>query len=200
MGLSERNAIVTAATQILADQGEGSLTMRRLAEASGLAATTLYHYFDCKADIIDEVRVIAISRVASMIDEVRTVDHRNALVDFGMRLVLFASRDPSLYRLITASPCGPTTRSTAFADQQAKILEWGTSRLRALGVPDERIDEAYTHYWWALHGMAMYSLENSSHGKRCDGQPLHLQSAAASYAAYVVDGIVAAHARAATPS
>jgi TetR/AcrR family transcriptional regulator, cholesterol catabolism regulator len=50
-----REEILTIATRIFADKGYASTTVREIADAAGILSGSLYHHFDSKESMLDEV-------------------------------------------------------------------------------------------------------------------------------------------------
>ncbi|MHB1740328.1 MAG: TetR/AcrR family transcriptional regulator, partial [Actinomycetes bacterium] len=57
-----RSAILSAAEQVLRDDGVDALTMRRLAEAAGVARATLYNHFRRREDVLVAVGAQVVER------------------------------------------------------------------------------------------------------------------------------------------
>lgn len=97
--------ILAAARRILEDEGAGALTMRRLADAVGLRAPSLYKHFPTK-------RAVEAALVEQGMIELGTALHASLAVR-GRRSVVRSLLDtyrtealanPALYRLATAGP------------------------------------------------------------------------------------------------
>ncbi|WNE95323.1 TetR/AcrR family transcriptional regulator [Streptomyces luomodiensis] len=50
-----RAEILATAAQVFADQGYNATTVRRIADAAGMLAGSLYHHFDSKESMLDEI-------------------------------------------------------------------------------------------------------------------------------------------------
>ena len=96
-------AIVSAARQILEREGPDGLTMRRLGDAVGIRAPSLYKHFPDKAAVeialIDDGFEEIAELVRSRIGERRGLTH-----GARHRIPAFARSHPHLYRLMTAGP------------------------------------------------------------------------------------------------
>ena len=60
-GRSRRNEIVGLASQLFRDMGYHSATMDKIAEISGIAKPTLYHYFRSKEEILFNIHLLYIT-------------------------------------------------------------------------------------------------------------------------------------------
>lgn len=121
--------IVAAARQILERDGPDALTMRRLGEAVGIRAPSLYKHFPDKAAV--EVALIEVG-----FEEAATA-FEGALADRGESLAVlaaayrgFARAHPHLYRLMTAGPL-PRERLRPGVEERA-----AAPVLRVVGDPD----------------------------------------------------------------
>lgn len=69
-----RAAIVAAAAELLAAEGSGALTVRRIAERAGCSTMGLYTHFGGKEGVVEELFVEGFRRLTAAIDAVRTTD------------------------------------------------------------------------------------------------------------------------------
>ncbi|MDN3615670.1 MAG: TetR/AcrR family transcriptional regulator [Vibrio gallaecicus] len=65
----KRLQILSAAEALIAEVGFQGLSMHKLAKEAGVAAGTIYRYFDDKEHLIEEVRVQVTQRVANAVQE-----------------------------------------------------------------------------------------------------------------------------------
>ena len=65
----KRQQILSAAEKLIAEVGFQGLSMQKLAKEAGVAAGTIYRYFDDKDHLIDDVRVLVTQRVADAVQE-----------------------------------------------------------------------------------------------------------------------------------
>lgn len=79
--------------------------MRNLAKRIGVSATAIYHYFPSKEAILGQVRLRA---AKALNDRIRAIDQGLSPSDFlnalGREYVVFAERNPNLYRLLFEAP------------------------------------------------------------------------------------------------
>src|SRR5215207_5297497 len=95
--------IVTAARQILERDGADGLTMRRLAEAVGIRAPSLYKHFPDKAAV--EIALIddGFTDVAVRFESA-LANGEDSLQEIATAYRAFALAHPHLYRLMTSGP------------------------------------------------------------------------------------------------
>ena len=65
----KRQQILSAAEKLIAEVGFQGLSMQKLAKEAGVAAGTIYRYFDDKDHLIDDVRVLVTQRVADAVQD-----------------------------------------------------------------------------------------------------------------------------------
>jgi AcrR family transcriptional regulator len=148
MALSPRaRAIVSAARQILEREGADGLTMRRLADAVGIRAPSLYKHFPDKAAV--EIALIddGFAEVAERF-EAASAKGENSLQEIATVYRAFALAHPHLYRLMTA---GSLPRERLRPGVEARAA---APIVRAVGDPD-----LARAVWAFAHGMAILELD-----------------------------------------
>jgi AcrR family transcriptional regulator len=140
-------AIVSAARLILEREGAGGLTMRRLADAVGIRAPSLYKHFPDKAAV--EIALIddGFTEVAERF-EAASAKGEHSLQEIATVYRAFALAHPHLYRLMTA---GPLPRERLRPGVEARAA---APIVRAVGDPD-----LARAVWAFAHGMAILELD-----------------------------------------
>ncbi len=109
-----REAILTAAAQLIRDQGVGATSIADIVTASGTSAGAIYHHFDSKVDIVRAVaaRAIAVPLTAALAEqgpvspvELFTLAANRVALDAESAPLLLqvwagASSDPALHALM----------------------------------------------------------------------------------------------------
>ncbi|GGM58941.1 TetR/AcrR family transcriptional regulator [Dactylosporangium sucinum] len=72
---ARREAVLAVARDLFAERGYRATTVRDIADASGVLSGSLYHYFDSKETLIDEM-------LSSYLDEL-TIAYRNVVAQGG---------------------------------------------------------------------------------------------------------------------
>ncbi len=67
--LDKRQLILTTAEQLIVKTGFQGLSMHKLAQEAGIAAGTIYRYFQDKDDLVEAVRLHVLQRVADMVQQ-----------------------------------------------------------------------------------------------------------------------------------
>src|SRR5215218_2571794 len=140
-------AIVSAARQILEHEGAEGLTMRRLGEAVGIRAPSLYKHFPDKAAV--EIALIedGFAEVADRF-EAALAEGEDPLARFAIAYRAFAHEHPHLYRLMTAGPL-PRERLRPGIEERA-----AAPIVRTAGDPD-----LARALWAFAHGMVILELD-----------------------------------------
>src|SRR5919112_6380011 len=140
-------AIVSAARQILEREGPDNLTMRRLGDAVGIRAPSLYKHFPDKAAV--EVALIndGFEEIAGSF-EAAVANGEDSLVELARAYRAFARSHPHLYRLMTA---GPLPRERLRSGVEARAA---APIVRAVGDPD-----LARAVWAFAHGMVILELD-----------------------------------------
>ena len=140
-------AIVSAARQILEREGAEGLTMRRLADAVGIRAPSLYKHFSDKAAV--EIALIddGFEEIAERF-EAAAANGGNSLAELATAYRAFALAHPHLYRLMTA---GPLPRKYLRPGVEARAA---APIVQAVGDPD-----LARAVWAFAHGMVILELD-----------------------------------------
>jgi AcrR family transcriptional regulator len=138
---------VAAARRILECEGPEALTMRRLGEAVGVRAPSLYKHFPDKAAV--EVALIELGFAeAADAFEAALAERGGSLAALAAAYRAFARAHPHLYRLMTA---GPLRRDRLRPGVEARAA---APVLRVIGDPD-----LARAFWAYAHGMVILELD-----------------------------------------
>ena len=140
-------AVVAAAGQILEQDGHEALTMRRLGEAVGIRAPSLYKHFPDKTAV--EIALIddGFEALACAV-ETALAEHGVTLASLATAYRAFAKEHPHLYRLMTA---GPLPRERLRPGGEARAA---APLMRVLSHPD-----LARAAWAFAHGMTILELD-----------------------------------------
>ncbi|WP_230487290.1 TetR/AcrR family transcriptional regulator C-terminal domain-containing protein [Nocardioides anomalus] len=132
-----RDRIVAAALDFIDSQGLAGLTMRRLGQALGVEAMSLYRYVPGREDLLDAVVEAIIADMQSDEDVLRTPDH--GWQDFLQRLAHGVRRvalaHPAAFPLVASRPV-----EAPWLRPPLRSLEWVEAFLA--GLHDEGFDDA----------------------------------------------------------
>ena len=140
-------AIVGAARQILEREGADGLTMRRLGEAVGIRAPSLYKHFPDKAAV--EIALIedGFAEIAERFVDAMAKGE-DPLLDLATAYRTFAQAHPHLYRLMTV---GPLPRERLRPGVEARAA---APIVQAVGDPN-----LARAVWAFAHGMVILELD-----------------------------------------
>ena len=146
--------IVDAAREILEREGPEGLTMRRLAEAMGIRAPSLYKHVRSKEDLevvlmAEAFRSMGVELHGAITGAPRGGSETSALAELGRAYRRWALAHPHLYRLVTG---GPLPR-----ERLPEGLEAWTAEpvIVAVGGDPDRARAA----WAFAHGMTILELD-----------------------------------------
>jgi AcrR family transcriptional regulator len=140
-------AIASAALQILEREGPDGLTMRRLGDAVGIRAPSLYKHFPDKAAVEIALMNDGFEQIAELF-ELAMANDEGALVEFAIAYRAFARSHPHLYRLMTA---GPLPRERLRPGVEARAA---APIVQAVGDPN-----LARAVWAFAHGMVILELD-----------------------------------------
>lgn len=161
-----RALIVKVAFEMLQDDGEDAVTIRRIAGAIGVGAMTLYTYVDGLEDLHRQIIAKGfdiIHQNCSTACEAEGTDQHEWMP--GARsYVKFAIEHPNLYHLMFATPCDPDDEQfdQIMHGGFAGLLEAVSEQLALTGLSGKQLEtetrKAAGRYWIALHGLATLAI------------------------------------------
>lgn len=171
-----RQAILDAAREIIAEQGLDGLSMRSLAEKADYSPSTLYRYFEDKEDILDVLAKQAADAVQTTPSARTTAsdDPLDILLQSGLRLYDFARNHPVQYQLMTAATkSSPKNMQDFLKDQNFSGLLALIEQRQAAG--SLRLPDGFDAklmailLWFAIHGASMLRTGlMKDFGEECD--------------------------------
>jgi AcrR family transcriptional regulator len=166
-----REALLAAAHDLLATEGPGSLTVRRIATAAGMSTMNVYSRFGGKDGVLDELFVDGFRRLGElMAGSPETDDPREDLRRCKHLYRRFARENATYYSLMfdrVVPDFTPSDRAEAIALETLGQLQRRIERAMATGVIGEGDSFAVATGLWALvHGLV--SLEARTEGKLVD--------------------------------
>jgi AcrR family transcriptional regulator len=161
-----RRALLDAALEIVHDRGLAALTMRAVARKTRVSHMAAYHHFKDKAALLAAVaeegfralRQRMLERIACCPD-----DARAQLRESGIAYVVFAVRNPNLFRVMF----GPERAKAAAypkLDEAAKatfavVLGLVEQSQEAKTIPTGDVQYVGLHAWALVHGLAMLCID-----------------------------------------
>lgn len=163
---ARRDLIVKVAFDMLQEDGEEAVTIRRIAAAIGVGAMTLYTYVDGLEDLHRQIIAkgfeIIHHNCSTACDNQRK--HDDDWMPGARTYVRFAIEHPNLYHLMFATPVDPDDEKFdqimhgGFAGLHEVVRE----RLVSSGLKGNALEaetrKAAGRYWIALHGLATLAI------------------------------------------
>lgn len=111
-----KEEIVSAALSVVAEKGMQALTAKELGNALNTSTTPIFTVFDSMREVQNEVKKAAMRRFEEYAR--KTADDMPMFKQIGMQMILFAKKEPHLYRLLFMSGNG---KMKSFSDIYAQI-------------------------------------------------------------------------------
>ncbi|MBC7270504.1 MULTISPECIES: TetR/AcrR family transcriptional regulator [Streptomyces] len=124
-----RRALVRAARQILAENGDTGVSIQAIAERADVGFGSFYNHFASKTELFAAAVTDALEEFGRTFDErLRGIDDPAELVTAGFRLsVRMADSHPELMRIMRHSGLGHIHSDTGLAPRALRDLEHGTA-------------------------------------------------------------------------
>jgi AcrR family transcriptional regulator len=170
-GDDTRQALLAAAHDLLASEGPGSLTVRRIATAAGMSTMNVYSRFGGKDGVLDELFIDGFRRLEELMAESpETDDPREDLRQCRHLYRRFARENATYYSLMfdrVVPDFVPSERAEVIALDTLRQLQRQIERAMSAGVIRDGDSFAVATGLWALvHGLV--SLEARTEGKLVD--------------------------------
>ncbi len=158
-----RDALLTAAADILETEGPNALSVRRIATAAGVAPMGVYNHFDSKNGIIEALFIEGFERLRKALATIADIqDPYEALREGGRRYRALALAHPMVYRLMflrTIPSFEPSPASLEIAARAFEALVAAVMRAMAAGVlADGPPTETAQVIWSSIHGWVSLEL------------------------------------------
>lgn len=155
-----KTALVSAATDIIAETGVEGFSLRETARRAGVAASAPAHHFGSAKGLLTEVALSGYGLLGTYLGKVTlSKDPRSDLTGISLAYVRFALDHPGLFRLMfrndLVNRADPRYRETTMAALGAFGQTAGAYGALHKLAPTEAIVAA----WSAIHGLAHLMLE-----------------------------------------
>lgn len=146
-----RRAILEATEALLADGGEGAVSIREVCRRARVTAPTVYHHFGDKAALVDRVVDACFAELEHQFRGRRRPADPVAALRWGFeRYVAYGVAHPAHYRLMFARR---PSRATPAAVASYDSLRRGVAATAAAGRLRVGVEEGTAAFWAALHGI-----------------------------------------------
>lgn len=176
-----RARLIGAAVALLDSAGEAGVTLRALAQATGVSAMAPYRHFPDKAALLGAVAESGFADLAEALAAAdRAATPRDALIAQGVAYFRFAQARPALFRLMFGGTPGCTVAPKDYGEAFAIL----SRRVASLAPGDA--GAATLAAWGTVHGLSTLAL---------DGKLPAEDGVVAAALALVADGIAGAQPR-----
>lgn len=158
-----QQTLIKAAKQILLTSGLAGLSMRKLAEVTGVSRSAPYHHFSDKKALLCAIAEDGFQQqdalLMDMIDSTQSQQPQQVFESFVIAYVHFAAQNPQQYELMYGSEIWRTGSPTPALEQAAKtsFKRWVSeiSKLQAAGVLQQNVTALRLSQvtWATLHGL-----------------------------------------------
>jgi AcrR family transcriptional regulator len=174
-----RNSLIQAGIEILAEEGGGALSLRKVASRAGVSHAAPYAHFSDRQDLIAAISTEGFRQLYERITavvEANPNDLANRLVEVAWAYVQFAMENSSLFKLMFSGILEIENKYPEFVNishknflqlvdlvqecQQAGLLRPGAADVLALSV------------WSLVHGFVSLLLDKQISHKILDGTPI----------------------------
>lgn len=128
----KRENLISAAIDLVDEEGAGSLTMRSLAARVELRVSSLYNHVSGRADLIEAIRARIVSQIETGYFATMTWDH--ALGAWGQSYLQSFSAHPNVIPLLATTPIRDESTLEMYETVIAALVRQGWSTASAVAV------------------------------------------------------------------
>ncbi|WP_423465171.1 TetR/AcrR family transcriptional regulator [Promicromonospora sp. MS192] len=173
-----RTRLLDIASQVISADGEGAVTVRKVAADAGTSASAVYALFGSREALVEAVGAEGFRRFADHLAAAgRDGDALDDLRDLGRAYRRFALSDPHFYRVMFYRGVAPAdgTRATAVEQPTFRVLHDAVARV--LGdAPPERVLSAAVGLWGLVHGLVSLELAGLLPGDEATREATYAQA------------------------
>lgn len=168
-------ALVDAAAELVEAEGAAAVTVRAVAQRSGVTATALYRHFADKEALLVAVAARGFAALVAAFEQARAgLAPREALTALGLAYIDFAGRHPHLHALMFG-PRVPGAEGNGdlapVAEQSFHLLVEATAACLGPNVPLNRTMSTAIALWSLVHGYATLRRDGQFTGLPADLLP-----------------------------
>ncbi|MBE9604750.1 TetR/AcrR family transcriptional regulator [Acetobacteraceae bacterium H6797] len=154
-----RLALIEKGLRLLAERDAEALSLREVARAVGVSATSVYRHFPDKSALMTALAQEGLRQLgAAQAEAAAAVGGAEAFAATGRAYIRFALANPALFRLIFASPAlAPEKARGPLHSQAGEMLQAHAAALSARRGGEAQIRAIRA--WSLVHGLAMLMLD-----------------------------------------
>jgi len=161
-----KEEIITAALELVSEEGMQALTARELGARLGSSARPIFTVFNSMEEVQEEVRTAALKRFESYAE--KAVEYTPVFKQVGVQMILFAMEEPKLYQLVFMSENTGAADFDGIAHQLGDVAGLCVDVIRRnYGLREPEARKLFEHMWFytfgigalCATGMCRFSLE-----------------------------------------
>ena len=155
-----RTRLLEVTSLVISSDGEGAVTVRKVAAEAGTSASAVYALFGSREALVEAVSDEGFRRFAEHLAAVgQSDDPATDLRDLGRAYRTFALADPHFYRVMFYRGVSPADGEPASAVDRPTFRVLHDAVARALdGAPPEHVQSAAVGLWGLVHGLVSLEL------------------------------------------
>jgi AcrR family transcriptional regulator len=159
---TKRELLIEAAARVLAEEGQGAVSARRMATEIGASTMAVYTHVGSMDDLLTAVHTEGFIRFHRRLSAVRRTDEPLAdLHGLGLAYRRFARAEPHLYQAMFGRTLADTALTTEQAEQALStfaILRDAVARAIDAGLLAGDPESAASQIWVTVHGFVSLEL------------------------------------------
>jgi len=155
-----RTSLIAEGLRLLAERDAESLSLREVARAAGVSATSVYRHFPDKEALMTALALEGLAQLGTVQREAAEAvgGGEAGFTETGRAYVRFALANPALFRLIFASPALAPAKAAGTIDSEAgDLLQANAARIAARDGGEANVHAVQA--WALVHGLAMLMLD-----------------------------------------
>ena len=154
--------MVEAALNLVRQKGAEALTARELADELGCSARPIFTAFENMEDLKNEVRKAAHQLIHDYANE--SLEYSQSFKRMGMEIILFASREPNLFKMIFMSSSNrPISFSELFRLRTGHDTTFEDVISEEYSITTRQARYIFEHMWIYTYGIGVLSALNQCH-------------------------------------
>lgn len=156
-----RSALVAVAREILVESGLEKLSLRGVAKRAGVSQAAPYHHFKNRDELLEAVAAEGFAELRDSLVTFARKDENDFMRGMGVGYVVFAVRNPALFRLMQGAHFADAGNAPVFqeaANRSFNVLVDGV-REALPDADEEQIMIKSAASWSIVHGLATLMLD-----------------------------------------
>ncbi len=161
-----KRALIQAGVKILAKEGVGGLSLRKVARKAGVSHSAPYAHFPNKQSLIAAISTEGFKQMYAELDVAAAPyasDPRRQLVEGAQAYTAFAMNNPDTFKIMFSGILEKEKDYPAFVETSRQAFEWVVNVVRACqragALPPADAELAAVALWGQLHGVISLALE-----------------------------------------